>query len=635
MSDIIQAFLTLCRVTIPTTGLILCVILVRGLMVKWAPRRAVMLLWLAVALRLLIPFNFESHMSLLPAETLIPTVDEVFMEPAETDVVLEADTVPEDEMPSPAPPVTVTPPAAEPQITLQQSLVSGGAILWLAGVAALILYAAVSYIILARRVAEGVLYTPKDPDGVSLSRRVRVKRCEGVTSPFIMGIFNPCIYLPYGLDGETETCVLSHELAHVRRGDHIIKLAAFALAALHWFNPLVWTAWVLYCRDIEVACDEKAVRNMSPDDRKTYAAALVSFLPVAGRRRTRAPLCPPAFGETDVKRRVKGILAYKKPILWTVIPLGLIAAILTVVFFMTAPEENPDRGAWEGVITVQGSECDFEGVYLDLHTYHPDKEGKPYLKITFKNQSGETIGFGEPYEIYYLDGDTWVDTAVYGVVFTMPLYLLNAGDTADKVYTPDHCDLSRYGTYKFVTNITYPTNQYGATEDCEISLTFVLEGTGDVIGTYPEDFAVHFESRTGKHPNCFDTFDGYVQKDLVQKFPGYAKAKLELTDAEKQYLWEITKQCGIIGMSGDMTMDGVDAEPNTDYTVTVRANGKTYTVTGDGAAMYAGGYHHDGTPRDEWTAEHTHFYTYVMLLRNFMYDTDEWQKLPEAEGGYD
>ncbi len=635
MSVIIQVFLTLCRATISAAGLILCVVLVRGLMVKWAPRRAVMLLWLAVALRLLIPFSFESHMSLLPATDVIPAVDELFMAPAETDSVLEADTVPVDELPVPTPPVTVVPPAAEPQINLQRSPIASGAILWLVGVAALMLYAVISYIILSKRVAKGVLYTPKDPDGTPTPCRVKVKQCERVSSPFIMGIFTPCIYLPYGLDGKTEACVLSHELAHIRRGDHIIKPAAFALIALHWFNPLVWVAWVLYCRDIEVACDEQAVKDMTLEDRKTYAAALVSFLPSAGRKRTHAPLCPPAFGETDAGRRVKRILTYKKPILWTVIPLVLIAAILTVVFFMTAPEKNPNRGEWEGVITVQGSECDYEGMYLDLHTYDPDKDGKPYLKITFKNQSGETVGFGEPYKIYYLDGDTWVDTAVYGVAFTMPLYLLNAGDTVDKAYTPDHCDLSRYGTYKFVTDITYPTNQYGATEECEISLTFVLEGTGDVIGTYPEDFAVRFESRIGEHPDCLDTFDGYVQKDLVLKFPGYARASLKLTDAEKQYLWEITKQCGIIGMSGDMTIDGVDAEPNTDYTVTVRANGQTYTITGDGAAMYAGGYHHDGTPRDEWTTEHTHFYTYVTLLRRFMYDTDEWQRLPETEGGYD
>ena len=637
MSSIIQAFLTLCKVTLPASGLILCVLLVRGLMIKWAPRRAIMLLWLAVALRLLIPVSFESYMSLMPTEGLIPTVDEVFRAPVETDIVLEADTVWDEELPAPTPPITVTPPAAEPQITLGQALVTGSTILWMAGVAALMLYAAVSYILLARRVAEGVRYIPVSPDGtpLRLPRRVKVKRCAGVNAPFIMGIFNPCVYLPYGLDGKTEACVLSHELAHIRRGDHIIKLAAFALTALHWFNPLVWLAWGLYCRDTEVACDEQAVKDMTLEDRKTYAAALVSFLPAAGQKRIHAPFCPPAFGETGVKRRIKRILAYKKPILWTVIPIVLIAATLTVVFFMTAPESDPDRGEWKGVITVQGSECDFEGVYLDLHTYHPDKDGKPCLKITFKNQSDETIGYGEPYKIYYLDGDSWVDTAVYDVVFTMPLYLLNEGKTVDKAYTPDHCDLSRYGTYKFVTDITYPINEYGATEDCEISLTFVLEGTGDVIGTYPEDFAIHFESQIGEHPNCLDTFDGYVQKDLVQKFPGYARASLKLTDAEKQYLWEITKQCEVIGMSGDMTIDGVVLMPNTDYTVTIRADGKTYTIKGDAAAMFAGGFYYESTPREEWTSEHTHFYTYITLLRNFMYDTDEWQKLPEAEGGYE
>lgn len=627
MSGIIQAFLTLCRVSLPAAGLILCILLVRGLMIQWAPRRAVMFLWLAVALRLLVPFSLESHMSLLPAERLIPTVEELFIEPAETDIVSELDSTPAEELP--VPPVIVAPPAAGPKVTTEQALAAGGAVLWLAGVAMLALYASVSCLILARRVADGVRYTPTDADGtpVSMPRRVKVKRCDRVRSPFIMGIFAPCIYLPYGLDREIERCVLSHELAHIRRGDHVIKLLAFALTALYWFNPLVWVAWVLYCRDTEVACDEQAVRDMTLESRKAYAAALVSFLPTAEKKRTHTPLFPPAFGETGVRSRIKRILTYKKPILWTVIPLVLIAALLTAVFFVTAPEGDPHRGEWEGVITVQGSECDFDGVYLDLHTYDRDRDGKPYLRITMINQSSETVGYGEPYEIYYLDGDTWVDTAVYGATFILPLYHLGSGDSVALEYTPEHCDLTRYGTYKFVTEIIYPINEYGATDQCEISLTFVLEGTGDVIGTYPEDFAIHFEGQLGAHPNCLDTFDGYVQKDLVQEFPGYAKTDLTLTDAEKQYLWEITKQCAVLGMSGDLTGSAVSADgtmvsvmPNSVYTVTIRADGETYTVKGDSTAEFSG--------RDP------KLYVYIRLLQQFMYHTEEWQSLPEAEGGY-
>lgn len=163
MSGIIQTFLTLCRITLPAACLILCVIFVRGLMAKWAPRRAIMLLWLAVALRLLIPFSFESHMSLLPAEDFIPTVDEVFMEPADTDIVLEVDTLFGEELPAPTPPVAVTPPATEPQITLRRSPIVGGAVLWLTGVAALILYAIISYIILARRVRRGCRIRRRNP----------------------------------------------------------------------------------------------------------------------------------------------------------------------------------------------------------------------------------------------------------------------------------------------------------------------------------------------------------------------------------------------------------------------------------------------------------------------------------------
>ena len=627
MSNLIQAFLTLCKVTLPAAGLILCLILVRGLMIRWAPRRAIMLLWLAVALRLILPFSFETSMSLFPSEPQIPTVEDVLKIPADDNMILDPDTFPTDGTLTPIPPVTVTPPEREPRISIQ-TLVTGGAVLWVSGMALLMLYAAVSYVILTRRVAEGVPYTPSGGPQNALPRSVKVKRCEGVRSPFILGIFSPCIYLPYGLDETTEACVLAHEAAHIRRGDHIIKLAAFALVAIHWFNPLVWVAWVLYCRDIEVACDERAVKDMSLDARKTYAAALVSFLPAAGTRRWRMPLCPPAFGETGVGSRIKKILANKKPVLWTVIPLVLVAVILTAVFFMISPRKKPDRGQWEGVILVQGSTCDFDGVYLDLHTYDPDRDGRPYLEITFENRSGEAIGFGEPYEIYYLEGDTWVDTAVYDVVFHMPLYLLDSGKTTEKAYTPSHCDLTRYGTYKFVTEITYPTNKYGATEDCEISLTFVLAGTDDVIGTYPEDFAIHFEGQTGGHPDCLDTFEGYLQKDLVEKEPGYAKTNLTLSPAQKQYLWEITKQCDVLGMGGDRTgseiqPDGTEVvvNPNRVYTLTIRANGETNTVKGDREAQYSG--------------KDARLYVYIHLLQQFMYGTEEWGNLPRHEGGYE
>lgn len=624
MNGILQIFLTLCRATLSAAGLILCILLLRALLIKWAPCRAVVLLWLAVALRLLIPVSIEVPWPALPQAPVTQV-------PAETGTVLEWGTDASGEVLAPLPSVSVDPSdTVKPSLEINTTISSVGALLWLLGVAALGLYAAVSYLRLARRVADGVPYIPVDGGGapLSLPRRVKVKRCGGITSPFIMGIITPCVYLPYGLDGRTEACVLSHELAHIRRGDHMIKPLAFVLIALHWFNPLVWVAWILYCRDTEAACDERAVADMTLGERKIYAAALVTLLPKAGEKRARAPLCPPAFGETGVKSRVKRILAFKKPLLWTVIPLLLVAAILTAVFFMTAPEADPDRGEWEGVITVQGSVCDFEGVYLTLHTYRPDKDGAPYLRLTLDNQSGETIGYGEPYEIYYLDGDTWVNTEVYGTSFILPLYLLEPQASATLEYTPAHCDLSRYGTYKFVTDITYPINEYGASKSCEISLTFVLEGTGDVIGTYPEDFAIHFEAQTGKYPNCLDTFDGYVQKDLVQAFPGYAKASLKLTDAERQYLWEITKQCGMIGRSGDfsgstVSPDGIvaDVEPNCVYTVTISANGETYTLTGDRTGEFLG--------------KHTDFYTYIHLLQAFMCDTDEWQGLPAAEGGYD
>ena len=336
--------------------LIAAVLCIRFLIAKRAPRWISCLLWGLVGVRLLVPFSIESELSILPEielsveETVSDrapsqAVSDTQTEETSTNVLSDAPSREESDVPSVAPPVSVPPQSGEvsstpsvdeseeeishetgdeasqetgdesdvvseettepsdtetPDVTGEQTSVQesvpstseqsedvtsavggeGGqseqptdgadktnrvlATVWGCGVGALVLYAVIQYLLLRRRVAVFSV----DQDGV--------RRCEMIDTPFVLGVFRPHVYLPYGLKSETERYIIAHERAHIRRFDHATKLIAFACLALHWFNPLVWAAFVMFCRDIEYACDEKVVRTLTEEERKQYAQALLT-----------------------------------------------------------------------------------------------------------------------------------------------------------------------------------------------------------------------------------------------------------------------------------------------------------------------------------------------------------------------
>lgn len=193
-------------------------------------------------------------------------------------------------------------------------------LLWLAGCVGMLFYAMLSTVKMALRLREAV------PDGEG------VWRCDQVDTPFIMGVLRPRIYLPSDLAGNEVKYVLAHERAHLRRGDHIWKLLGFLTLALHWFNPFVWEAWILFGRDLEKACDEKVLKEMGFQEKKAYANALLA----CSMQRSYVMAYPLAFGEVDVKARIKGILSYKKPTFWGI----LVAAVICLAVglcFLTDP----------------------------------------------------------------------------------------------------------------------------------------------------------------------------------------------------------------------------------------------------------------------------------------------------------
>ena len=204
------------------------------------------------------------------------------------------------------------------------------AVIWLCGMAGMLLYTAISYVRIYRQVKESA----------PLSEKVRI--CDRIDSPFILGIVRPRIFLPSGIAIADREYVLAHERAHLKRFDHIWKPLGFLLLSVYWFHPLLWVAYVLLCKDIEYACDEKVIKELGVEQKKTYSTALIN----CSVSRKMISACPLAFGETGVKGRVKSVLHYKKPAFWIIIASVVISGVLAVCF-LTNPlrkKELPKAG---------------------------------------------------------------------------------------------------------------------------------------------------------------------------------------------------------------------------------------------------------------------------------------------------
>ncbi len=310
-----ELFLTLVNLSLTASWLVLAVLVLR-LLLRKAPRWSFCLLWGLVALRLMFPFSLESPFSLVPSTQPLPRE------------ILHTAT-PQIQSGIPAVNSAVNPilqealaPAAGASVNPTQVWSFLLSQIWLAGMVVLLLYALISWLLLKRRLATATLLEDN------------IRQSEQVGSPFVLGLFRPVIYLPYHIPEQDLTYVLTHERAHIRRLDHWWKLLGFVLLAIYWFNPLMWVAYLLFCRDLEGACDEKAVRALNQEERRGYSTALLNC---SIRRRPVAP-CPLAFGEAGVKSRVKAVMHYKKPAFWVVV-IALAACVIAALCFLTSPKE--------------------------------------------------------------------------------------------------------------------------------------------------------------------------------------------------------------------------------------------------------------------------------------------------------
>ena len=327
--------------SIAASWLALAVILLR-IFLKRGPKWIVCLLWGIVGLRLVMPFAFESTISLIPSAEVIPPN----LAASETPAIYSG--------------IPAVNSAVNPLVTQYSS--AGGdiiekvlhyaAIAWIAGAAVILVYSALTYLRLRHQVR------------VSIRSRDNLYICDNVESPFLLGLFRPRIYVPSGMGDEYLEYVIAHENAHIKRRDHWWKPLGFLLLAVYWFNPLLWVVYILLCRDIECACDEKVIAGMDPTGKIGYSEALTA----CSIHRRMIMACPVAFGEVSVKARIKDVFRYKKPAFWVVCACVVLCVIMAGCF-LTNPV--PCVHAYEGQITTEPT-CTETGIQTRLcsHCQH-------------------------------------------------------------------------------------------------------------------------------------------------------------------------------------------------------------------------------------------------------------------------
>lgn len=309
-------FLKIFNMSLNASWLIMAAILLRLLLQK-VPKWTRGVLWAVVAVRLIFPISLESTLSLLPsAQTVtpeilyaqVPVIDSgiPFMNQAVNPVLSQ----------SFAPEVGAS-------VNPLQVVTFVCACVWITGIMAMVVYTWLCYLKLRRQVR------------ISLCLQENIWLCDGIQSPFLLGFLKPKIYLPSDMELTQRSYVIAHEQAHIHRRDHWWKALGYAIRMLHWFNPLVWIAYWLLCRDIELACDEKVIKQYPLEDRKAYSHALLC----CSTSRRWLAACPLAFGEMSVKKRIQRVLSYKKPAFWILL-VALIASIALAVCFLTDPVES-------------------------------------------------------------------------------------------------------------------------------------------------------------------------------------------------------------------------------------------------------------------------------------------------------
>ncbi|MBR6559491.1 MAG: hypothetical protein IKT70_10880 [Clostridia bacterium] len=418
-----ELFISLFNMSITAVLPILFIIIFRAVFKK-VPKSIICILWLLAALRLIIPDFIESPVSIIPSTETVPhniLVTEVpsissglsYLNSVVNPVIGEA-----------------LAPTPESSVTPMQIITSAASFIWIIGTALMIGYAVVSYINIRRRVRESI----RDDGNIFL--------CDRISSPFILGIFRPRIYLPSDIGGSDREYVVAHERCHLKRLDHLIKPIAFLILSVYWFNPFVWLSYILLSRDIEFACDEGVIRRMGGDCKKGYSEALIN----CSSPSRLISACPLAFGEVGVKSRIRQVLNYKKPAFWIII-LAIIAAAVLTACLLTNPkkDESPDIPILDIGDDEQGDKSPLTLEKL----IELSKKGKELTWSDFDGYIGFDIGSGLFIMRYDIDEMFYVLVGGGSPLSEPPLYIRLYANTMNR----DCVDMTQDDVEAFINSI--------------------------------------------------------------------------------------------------------------------------------------------------------------------------------------
>lgn len=378
MDNLRQLFVGSLNLAVAASWLIVVLLLLRPLLKRLAPKWVLCALWALVAVRLVCPVALQSDLSVyrLAGDAVQSSGQVTYFQdtgfcgdvryrPATLlpGVSVETPSTPDSTVPDATTAADAIPQPQTPARSVDMNLPS---ILWAVGIYVMLMLALAGYLSLREDVA------------ASIPLEGNVYLCDSIKSPFILGMFRPCIYLTSGMDEAARVCVLRHERAHLRRGDHLWKPLGFLLLAVYWYNPLVWAAYILFCRDMELACDERVIRDMAAEERATYSQALLD----CSRGRHWVAACPLAFGEVGVKTRVKAVLWYKKPAFWAVLAAVVVCAVVAVCF-LTNPKGTENEESDQSPASYQN---------VALVAYQTDTVTLTGYAGDVETTSGSTLG---------------------------------------------------------------------------------------------------------------------------------------------------------------------------------------------------------------------------------------------------
>ncbi len=431
-------FLKLLNMSISSSWLVLAVLLLRLLLNK-APKWINGILWGIVGLRLIMPFSFESVLSLIPSTQTISKAPDAPRPHIESGVAAFDNQV-NDYLHGHYFEGVTKPAGYFADITTIL------AVLWLIGVVVFLAYAIISYLRLSKKVGTAVLLYEN------------IFQSERVGSPFVLGIVRPKIYLPFSVNEQNIFYVIAHEKAHISRKDHLWKPIGFLIFAIHWFNPLMWLGYILLCRDIELACDEKVIKEFDKSKRADYSQALLN----SSINRRNISACPLAFGEVSVKKRIKTVIKYKKPAFWIVVAAIIISFAVAVCFLTDPPQRNTAD------IIEQKSDSTLDGISLSIVSAEFLGE-EPSISVKLENNSGKEIIFGEEFHLYYVQGTERIDCNVNeDVLWALVGYNVTPGKAAKHTYSLNEQNIECTGEYRFSVPFNCEGKKYKAWVDFKI-----------------------------------------------------------------------------------------------------------------------------------------------------------------------